>query len=225
MKPITLPPPFIRSLALLAFASVLVIAPGCKKPDARGHMPPPPQVTVAPVEQQELVEWEELTGRTAAIDYVEVRPRVSGHIEKVRFESGQLVKKGDVLFTIDPRWQKAAYEQREAELAMAQVRLDNAERDAKRNAQLLAGKAISKEEADGREAKFAEARAIPPSSTSNTPGFARRLMAASAARSLLREITSAALPGPPRCSRPSFRWIRSMSMRTWMKMPCFDTTG
>lgn len=145
--------------ASLVIASLVIAASGCRKPDAQGHMPPPPQVTIAPVEQQELVEWEELTGRTAAIDYVEVRPRVSGHIEKVLFESGQLVKKGDVLFTIDPRWQKATYEQREAELAMAQVRLDNAERDAKRNAQLLAGKAISKEEADGREAKFAEARA------------------------------------------------------------------
>jgi RND family efflux transporter MFP subunit len=122
-------------------------------------MPPPPQVTVAAVEQQELVEWEELTGRTAPIEFVEVRPRVSGHIEKVLFESGQLVKKGDVLFTIDPRWQKATFDLREAELSMAQVRLDNAERDAKRNAQLLAGKAISKEEADGRESRFAEARA------------------------------------------------------------------
>jgi RND family efflux transporter MFP subunit len=78
---------------------------------------------------------------------------------KVLFESGQVVKKGDVLFTIDPRWHKAICNQREAELAMAKVRLDNAEREAKRNAQLLASKAISKEEADGREARFAEARA------------------------------------------------------------------
>ena len=122
-------------------------------------MPPPPQVTVAPVEQQELVEWEELTGRSAAVDFVEVRPRVSGHIDKVLFESGQLARKGDVLFAIDPRWHKAEYERREAELAMARVRMDNAEREAKRNAQLLASKAISKEEADGREARFAEARA------------------------------------------------------------------
>ncbi len=105
------------------------------------------------------MEWEELTGRTAPIDFVEVRPRVSGHIEKIPFESGQLVKKGDVLFVIDSRWYKADYDRREAELAMAQVRTDNAEREAKRTAQLLASKAISKEEADGREARFAEARA------------------------------------------------------------------
>jgi len=147
------------SIVLLALAAMALIPAGCKRADPHSAMPPPPQVTVAPVEQQELVEWEELTGRTAPIEFVEVRPRVSGHVEKVLFESGQLVKKGDVLFTIDPRWHKADDERREAELAVAQVRLDNAERDAKRNAQLLAGKAISKEEADGREARFAEARA------------------------------------------------------------------
>jgi RND family efflux transporter MFP subunit len=140
-------------------AALSFLPSGCGNGGAQPSMPPPPQVAVAAVEQRELVEWEELTGRTAPVEFVEVRPRISGHIEKITFESGQLVRKGDVLFVIDPRWQKAAFEQREAELAMAQVRLDNAERDAKRNAQLLAGRAISKEEADGREAKFAEARA------------------------------------------------------------------
>ncbi len=142
----------------VALAALALLPAGCRRPGAHSA-PPPPRVTVAPVEQQELMEWEELTGRTAPVEFVEVRPRVSGHVEQVRFASGQLVKKGDVLFTIDPRWQKATMDLRDAELAMAQVRLDNAGRDAQRNAQLLAGKAISKEEADGREARFAEARA------------------------------------------------------------------
>jgi RND family efflux transporter MFP subunit len=149
----------LRSLALCPVAALALLAAGCQRSSSHSATPPPPQVTVATVERREMFEWEELTGRTAPVEFVEVRPRVSGHLEKVLFESGQLVRKGDVLFAIDPRWHKAAYEQREAELAVAQVRLDNAERDAKRNAQLLAGKAISKEEADGREAKFAEARA------------------------------------------------------------------
>ena len=103
--------------------------------------------------------WDEITGRTAAIEFVEVRPRVSGHLDRVLFESGQRVKKGDVLFEIDARWHKADLERREAELAMAQIRVDNAEREAQRNVQLLASRAISKEEADAREARFAEARA------------------------------------------------------------------
>lgn len=151
----------LRSLlAPAAVVSFVIFAAGCKPQAPQGGVfPPPPQVTVSSVEQRDLTEWEELTGRTAPVDFVEVRARVTGHIEKVLFESGQLVKKGDVLFVIDPRWHKAECDRREAELAMAQVRTDNAEREAKRTAQLLASKAISKEEADGREARFAEARA------------------------------------------------------------------
>ncbi len=151
------PPLLVTLLGLLA---------GCHRGDpaangghgAGGAAPPPPQVTVAPVEQRELVEWEELTGRTAPVEFVEIRPRVSGHIQEVRFAAGQQVKKGDVLFVIDPRWHQADLDQREAELAGAQVRADNAEREARRNAQLLQSKAISKEEADSREARFAETR-------------------------------------------------------------------
>ncbi|MCC6233600.1 MAG: efflux RND transporter periplasmic adaptor subunit [Verrucomicrobiales bacterium] len=128
-------------------------------PGAGAGGPPPPVVTVAPVEQREWVEHEELTGRTAPVEFVEVRPRISGHLDEVRFESGQLVKKGEVLFRIDPRWQRATLEQREAELAMAQVRLETAEREARRNVQLLESRAISREDAESRESRAAEARA------------------------------------------------------------------
>ena len=120
--------------------------------------PPPPTVTVAPVEQRELVEWNEYTGRTAPVEFVEIRPRVSGHIQEVRFSAGQLVKKGDVLFVIDPRWQRADLDRREAELVVAKVRYENAERESKRSPQLLAGRAISQEEAEARDARFKEAK-------------------------------------------------------------------
>ncbi len=169
-----------------------VVVSGCHRggsPSSGGHMPAA-EVTVAPVEQREVVQWEELTGRTASIEYVEVRPRVSGHIEKVHFESGQMVKKGDVLFVIDARWHKAEADRREAELAMAQSRSDNAEREAKRNAQLLASKALSKEEAEARDARFAEAKAA--------------LLAAQAARDSARldlEHTSIRAPIDGRVSR------------------------
>ena len=122
--------------------------------------PPPPSVTVAPVEQQEVVEWDEFTGRTEAVETVEVRPRVSGHIQEVRFQSGALVKKGEVLFAIDPRWHQAEFNRREAELAQAKVRLENAEREAKRTTQLLTNRAISTEEAEARQARFQEAKAV-----------------------------------------------------------------
>jgi RND family efflux transporter MFP subunit len=90
---------------------------------------------------------------------VEVRPRVSGHIQEVRFQSGQLVKNGDVLFVIDPRWHQAEFDRLEAEYEQARIRLENADREAKRTAQLLASKAISTEEAEAREARFDEAKA------------------------------------------------------------------
>ena len=121
---------------------------------------PPPQVAFVPVQQQEIVEWEEFTGRTAPVNYVEVRPRVSGHIDAVKFQSGQLVKKGDVLFQIDARWHKAEFDRRAAEYESAKVKLANAEREAKRTVQLLASKAISAEEGDQRQARFEEARAM-----------------------------------------------------------------
>jgi RND family efflux transporter MFP subunit len=141
--------------------AIALAVTGCNRPSAPAAPPqmPPPQVTVVGVEQRELVEWDEFTGRTAPVEYVEVRPRVSGYIQEARFQSGQLVKQGDVLFVIDPRWHQAEFDQREAELTQAQVRLDNAKREADRTAQLLAGKAISTEEAEARQSRYNEARA------------------------------------------------------------------
>ncbi len=127
--------------------------------DGAHRMPPPPGVTVAAVEQRELLEWQELTGRTAPVEFVEIRPRVSGYVERVAFESGQVVKKGDILFVIDSRWHRADLDRREAELASATVRAENAEKEMRRNVQLLAGKALSREEAEAREARFQEAKA------------------------------------------------------------------
>src|SRR5262249_10704448 len=117
------------------------------------------QVTVAPVERREIIEWDEFTGRTEPLESVEVRPRVSGYIQEVRFQSGQLVKKGDVLFIIDPRWHKADFDKAEAEADRARVHLETAAREAARSAQLLANKAISTEEGEERQSRFEEAKA------------------------------------------------------------------
>ena len=83
-----------------------------------------------------LTEWKEASGRLDAKESVEIRPRVTGHIDRVTFQSGQLVKKGDVLFVIDPRWYQAALASAEAQLARAQVNLANATREWERNRQL-----------------------------------------------------------------------------------------
>ncbi|HWD93908.1 MAG TPA: efflux RND transporter periplasmic adaptor subunit [Verrucomicrobiae bacterium] len=143
---------------IVATAAALALLAGCSHGASQQQAPPPPSVTVAPVEQREIVEWDEFTGRTEPVDSVEVRPRVSGYIQEVRFQSGQLVKKGDVLFVIDPRWHKAAFDHAQAEAEQARVQLDNAKREADRTAQLLATKAISTEEGDTRVSRFEEAK-------------------------------------------------------------------
>src|SRR5215468_10463606 len=124
---------------ILALAVIEALLTGCSNGKAaQQQQPPAPAVTVAPVEQREIVEWDEFTGRTEPVDSVEVRPRVSGYIQEVRFQSGQLVKKDDVLFVIDPRWHQAEYDRRQAEAERARVQLENAKREADRTAQLLA---------------------------------------------------------------------------------------
>ena len=145
--------------ALAVAAGLLsAVLSGCGRAAAKPP-PPPPVVTVATVEQREITEWEEFTGRTDAVESVEVRPRVSGHIQEVRFQSGQLIKKGDVLFVIDPRWYQAEFDRRQAEYEQARVRLENTERMAARAARLLASKAISSETADTSESQSREDKA------------------------------------------------------------------
>jgi RND family efflux transporter MFP subunit len=145
---------------VMAIGTATVLLTGCGKHTAQQQQQPSaPTVTVAPVEQREIVEWDEFTGRTEPVESVEVRPRVSGYIQEVRFQSGQLVKKGDVLFVIDPRWHKAEYDRLEAEAERAKVLLDNAKREADRTTQLLATRAISTEEGDARVSRYEEAKA------------------------------------------------------------------
>ena len=138
-------------IGILSSAAVLALT-GCGQAAAQSQSRPPSAVTVAPVQQKEIVEWTEFTGRTEPVESVEIRPRTSGYIQEVRFQSGQLVKKGDVLFVIDPRWNQATFDQRQAEY-------DQAKSEAGRTDLLLKNNAISAEEADARRARFATAKA------------------------------------------------------------------
>jgi membrane fusion protein, multidrug efflux system len=140
------------TVSTLTLGALAILATGCNRSVAQ-QSPPPPAVTVAPVEQKEIVEWNEFTGRTEPVESVEIRPRTSGYIQEVRFQSGQLVKKGDVLFVIDPRWNQAAVDQRQAEYEQAESELG-------RTAKLLANNAISTEEAEARKAKAEVAKAV-----------------------------------------------------------------
>ena len=106
-----------------------------------------------------LADEVELTGRLAAVESVEIRPRVSGFLEAPRFAAGALVEKNQVLFQIDSRWHKATLEQREAELESAQARRATAESENARAAKLLESRALRAEEAESRAARLREARA------------------------------------------------------------------
>jgi RND family efflux transporter MFP subunit len=117
------------------------------------QMPAAP-VTLAAVEQKELVEWEEFTGRVEAVETVELRPRVSGYITQVHFQAGALVKKGDVLFTIDQRAFETKRRAAKAEVARAEANAQAMKREFDRVSALLAAKAIAPEQAETRESMY-----------------------------------------------------------------------
>ncbi|MDB6077090.1 MAG: rane protein [Akkermansiaceae bacterium] len=132
---------------------------GEEKAPAPAGPPAGPAVTVSAVERRTLTDHRELLGRVEAVESVEIRPRVSGHIDEVKLVSGQIVEKGDVLFQIDPRWYKAQFDLATAAVEKAKVRIEITEKDSKRSQSLLGVKAISIEQADTRESLLAEARA------------------------------------------------------------------
>ena len=86
----------------LALAGLLTLS-GCDQATQTQAQMPAPKVSVAEVIEQPVNEWDEFTGRLEAPQSVEIRPRVSGYIDRVAFSEGALVKKGDLLFQIDPR--------------------------------------------------------------------------------------------------------------------------
>lgn len=121
--------------------------------------PPPPQVTVAKPTKRAVLDRDEYVGRFVAVDFVEVRARVSGYLDNIAFTDGQMVKKGDLLFTIDRRPFEAALARAEAALVQSRANLAFAEADLKRGADLPRGAVISQQTYDQRvqAARVAEA--------------------------------------------------------------------
>ncbi|NYZ14112.1 efflux RND transporter periplasmic adaptor subunit [Azospirillum sp. RWY-5-1] len=133
----------------VTFVAALWPAGAALAQGAPGGAPPP--VTVAQPLRQEIVEWDEFTGQFSAIDFVEIRARVSGYLESIHFTDGQLVKKGDLLFVIDPRPFEATLASAQAEQAQAQARLDLAQRQLARASELRRGDNISASVFDERQ--------------------------------------------------------------------------
>lgn len=139
----------LRFAAAAAFAlSALTLAACGDSKAGEAAAPSLPQVSVAAVPFKTLNDWHELTGRIEAVQTVEIRPRVSGFIESAPFAEGALVKKGQLLFQIDPRPFAAQVERLEAELARAEAQHQLAKANRARSEALVEQGAISREEHD-----------------------------------------------------------------------------
>jgi RND family efflux transporter MFP subunit len=124
---------------------------GCgQQPTAAQTAPPPPQVSVAHPVKRLVSDRDEYVGRFIALDYVEVRARVSGYLDKILFKDGQLVKEGDPLFIIDPRPFQTVLEQAKAAVQQAKANLAFAESDLKRGESLRTGTTITQQALDQR---------------------------------------------------------------------------
>lgn len=121
--------------------------------------PPPPEVDVASVVARTITDWQFYSGRLESGDRVDIRPQVSGPIVAVNFRNGAMVKKGDVLFTIDPRPYQAGVEKAEAQLAAAQAQLRFTSTDLERSRQLVRNANVSRQTLDEKENAFREADA------------------------------------------------------------------
>jgi RND family efflux transporter MFP subunit len=126
---------------------------------AKEQAAPPPAVSVSQPVQREIVEWDEYTGRFDATQTVEIRARVSGYLNEVRFKDGQEVKQGDLLFGIDPRPFERALEQARAELFAASTKVENANLDVARGQPLIERKIISDKSFDDRMSLLRDAQA------------------------------------------------------------------
>jgi RND family efflux transporter MFP subunit len=160
MVPLSERPPMLapaRSLPICAI--VLAMLAGCGEAPKQAAMPPPPTVTVAKPVQRTVIDQDEYVGRFVAVNMVEVRARVSGYLEQVHFRDGQIVKEGDLLFSIDKRPFQNALDQAKANLVLAKSNLTFTEADYARAQQLLRDRTISEQVYDQRAQAYRNAQA------------------------------------------------------------------
>jgi RND family efflux transporter MFP subunit len=147
-----------RAGTMIAAASLLVLA-GCSQSQQQAGGPPPPAVTVAKPVQRTVIDQDEYVGRFVAVNSVEIRSRLSGYLQDIHFHDGQMVKQGDLLFTIDRRPFEIAVEQMRANLAQAKANLSFTEADLTRGQSLLTNKTITEQAYDQRTQAKAVAEA------------------------------------------------------------------
>ncbi|WP_426494030.1 efflux RND transporter periplasmic adaptor subunit [Enterobacter ludwigii] len=139
------------------FLSMLLV--GCDDGVAQNAVPQAPAVSAADVVVKSISQWDSFNGRIEAVESVQLRPRVSGYIDKVNYTDGQEVKKGEVLFTIDDRTYRAALEQAQANLTRAKTQASLARSEANRTDKLVNTNVVSREEWEQRRSAAAQAQA------------------------------------------------------------------
>ena len=138
-------------------AVLAMLLASCAKPAP--PPPAPPVVFVSKPLQSDIVDWDDYVGRFEAINSVDIRPRVTGYLQSIAFTDGQIVKKGELLFVIDPRPYQAALDQAKGQALHAQAALFNAQTIFNRAKILVVDKAISQQEYDTDEANEKQAEA------------------------------------------------------------------
>src|SRR2546426_9196921 len=140
---------FFAGIGLLL---VLLMGIGCRKASAPSQGPLP--VNVVTAIEKEVREWDEFTGRLDPVESVEIRPRVSGYITEIRFEAGAIVKKGDLLYVIDPRPYQADFDRAAAEVERMDAQLKLAQIELNRAKELRDKNTISASEFDQKAATY-----------------------------------------------------------------------
>ena len=143
----------------LPLIGLVFLLAACQQQQAAIPPPPPPQVTVSQPVARHVVESETYTGRLEAVEAVDVRARVSGYLQSVHFTDGAIMKKGALLFVIDPRPYQAELNRTKAALEQASARYERTQKDFARAQQLIKSRAMSQEEMDTRAADQREAEA------------------------------------------------------------------
>src|SRR5215217_3069357 len=133
---------FMRTAKIVTAAAIMAtVLYGCSQP-TEAQAPPAPAVTVAVPLVQTIQDWDEFTGRFEATQSVEVRARVGGYVSAVHFRDGDYVRRGQLLFTLDPRPAQAALASARAQLAQAQAQLGLARSEFARSETLVEATAI-----------------------------------------------------------------------------------
>ncbi|MGE0563842.1 MAG: efflux RND transporter periplasmic adaptor subunit [Pseudolabrys sp.] len=147
-----------RRATWLAITAALSLA-ACGDSNQKAAAPPPPTVIVAEPVKRTVTDYDDYVGRFVAIDSVEIRARVSGYLESVHFTDGQLVKQGDLLFTIDRRALRNVLDQMRANLAQARSNLQFTKADFERAEQLVRDKTITDQTYEQRAQAYRNAQA------------------------------------------------------------------